>query len=234
MVEQWEEEGLVNSQLDHRYPKWGWPDCSESGLFQKHWIQLLPSGIFMCLALKTSTNPHSCRAGTILHFSVTYWELEAQSQALSSEIFVQHWAQGAPGALAEEKAKEQRPSLREGQQKGFSPHPRKMIRLCQRGKKYIYIIVSNCKITEVDSWAHCNEFLAKWFYLLIWTTQNEGRILVTQKLHQKEKPDVLWIPPLMSYKCWVFFHCTRKWWIFKHTQNKLFVITLDLQKKEGT
>lgn len=49
-----------------------------------------------------------------------------------------------------------------------------------------------------------NGFLAEWLHLLIWTAQNEGRILVTQKLHQKEKPDVLWIQPLMSYKCWFF------------------------------
>lgn len=156
MVKELEEEGLVNSHLDHKCPKWGWPDCSQSGLFQKHWIQLLPSGIFMCLALKISTNTHSCRAGTIVPPSPIYWKLEVQYEALGSETFVQHQAQGAPGVLREERAKEQRPSLWEGQQKGFLPYPRKMIRICQREKKKI--IVSNWKITQIDSWAHAMSF----------------------------------------------------------------------------
>lgn len=231
MVKELEEEGLVNSHLDHKCPKWGWPDCSQSGLFQKHWIQLLPSGIFMCLALKISTNTHSCRAGTILPpFSHL---LKAGSSVPGSGLRNVCTAPSTGISRGSKRRKSQGTETLpvRGSAEGVSPISQEDDRNMPEGKKK-----DNClKLEDYTDWlmSTCNEFLAEGFYLLIWTTQNEGRILVTQKLHQKENPDVLWIPPLMSYKC-CFFHCRRKWWIFKHIQNKLFVITLDLQKKEGT
>lgn len=113
---------------------------------------------FLCAwPLKPLPTPTAVGQGHSYHLSLTSWKLEAQYQALCSEMLAQHWAQGAPGALTEERAEEQRPSLRQGQQKSFLPHARKMIRICQRGKK-IDIIVSNCKITQVDSWAHAMSF----------------------------------------------------------------------------